>query len=117
MTCEIKQSDLNFYGTSQYYMHWTQKIRYTDGIHFLNENGAAWLVDAVASYQGCPELRKDTFYQFWHLEVKPDKSAVLTCREDDGIPAAVIQQIPFTDFPFDIDIWVEAGVMLLSTEH
>lgn len=114
-----------FYGTTQHFKHSTG-ILYTDGIHYLNENGAAWLVDAIASHQGCKELDKDTFkyFQFWNLKIFKSSfgsvtgnAAVLTCCEDSGIAPVVTQKIEYTDFPFDIDIWVENGVMILPSEH
>ena len=116
MACKIKQSDLEgFTGTSQYYRHWTGETLYTDGIHFLNQNGAAWLPDAVASYQRQRNVR-ELGIQFWHLEVK-NNSAILTCRKDTGIPPVVTQKIEFTDFPFSMDIWVQNGTMLLPSEY
>ncbi len=121
MSCEITQNDLaGFYGSINMYLHRMSGLRYTDGIHYLEENGAGWLVDAIASYQGSRALSAKTFksYQFWNLKVDIDKStAVLTCEEDSGIPPVVTQKISFTDFPFDIKIWVENGVMLLPSEH
>ena len=117
MSCKITKEDLDgFYGTSQWYRHWAGKLKYTDGIHFLVENGASWLVDAIASYQGDPKVKALDYYQFWNLKVNGN-TAVLTCEEDEGIPPVVTQKIEYTDFPFSIKIWVEGGVMLLPSEH
>jgi len=117
MSCKITKDDLaGFYGTSQWYQHWTGRIKYTDGIHFLDRNGAGWLVDAIASYQGSPALKSCDYYQFWKLTVKGN-TAVLTCEADEGTPPVVTQKIEYTDFPFDIKIWVEGDVMLLPDEH
>ena len=106
-----------FYGTEQHYKHLTG-MRYTDGIHYLVKNGASWLVDAIASYQGDKKLQTESFkyMQFWNLKVTGN-TAVLTCEEDSGIPPVITQEIEFTDFPFDIRIWVEHGVMILPSEH
>lgn len=119
MSCKITKSDLdNFYGTSQWYKHWTRKLTYTDGIHFLVENGAAWLVDAIASYQGEKALKSPRLqdFQLWELKVTGN-SAVLTCKGDSGEKPVVTQNIEYTDFPFSITIWVEGGVALLPSEH
>jgi hypothetical protein len=119
MSCKITKDDLsNFYGTSQWYIHWTRKLKYTDGIHFLCENGAAWLIDAIASYQGEKKLQTRGLkeFQVWELKVK-DKKGILTCKADSGIPPVITQEIEYTDFPFDISIWVEGGVALLPSEH
>ena len=115
----ITQDQLsNFYGTSQWYKHWTGNLTFTDGIQYLNSNGAGWLVDAIASYQGSRKLSTQRMrdFQLWKLKVNGN-AAVLTCREDTGKPAAITQEIEYTDFPFDIKIYVEGGVMLLPSEH
>ena len=114
----IKQDILaGFYGTEQHYKHLFGML-YSDGIHYLAENGAGWLVDAIASYQKDQKLQTETFkyMQFWNLKVT-GTTAVLTCVEDSGLPPVITQEIEYTDFPFDIDIWVENGVMILPSEH
>ena len=120
MSCKITQSDLaNFYGSEHMYRHWTRKMNYTDGFHFLVQNGAGWLVDAIASYQGSRQLKTPKLqdFQLWELEVT-GSSAVLTCKEDSGLHLAVItQKFGNTDFPFSIKIYVENGVCLLPSEH
>jgi hypothetical protein len=106
-----------FYCTEHHHRHLFGML-YTDGIHYLAENGAGWLVDAIASYQGSKELQTESFkyFQFWNLKVT-GKTAVLTCVEDSGMTPVITQEIELTDFPFDIDIWVENGVMILPSEH
>lgn len=107
-----------FTGTENYYRHWTRRLVYTDGVHYLTENGAAWLVDAIASYQGTKPLLKGGLrdMQFWKLE-KTGNSAVLTCVEDTGYAPAITQKIEFTDFPLDsIEVWVERGSIDGETE-
>jgi hypothetical protein len=119
MSCKITQNDLsNFYGTENHYWHWTKRLKYTDGIHFLVGNGASWLVDAIASYQGEKALKSQRLqdFQLWELKVSGN-SAVLTCRGDSGEKPVVTQNIEYTDFPFNITIWVEGGVALLPSEH
>lgn len=99
-----------FYGTEKYYRHWTRKLVWTDGIQYL-QDGAGWLLDAIASYQGEKSLSKDGLedFQLWELKVK-DSKAVLTCRADSDEPAVVEQLIEYTDFPMEyIKIYVERG--------
>jgi hypothetical protein len=101
----------NFTGTENYYRHWTRALVYTDGIHYLMENGAAWLVDAVASYQKRAPLTKGDLkeFQIWELESK-DGKAVLTCKADSNKKPAITQNIEFTDFPEgSIKLYVELG--------
>jgi hypothetical protein len=113
MSATFTEGDLGqFYGTENYYRHWTRQLVYTDGIHYLAEHGAAWLVDAVASYQTEPKLNKGDLadFQIWHLKVNADKSAVLTCKADSGRPAVVTQNIEYTDFPLgELKLYVELG--------
>ena len=92
-----------FYGTEKWYRTQNRRILATDGIKYLCDNGAGWLVDAVLSYQ--PELLKRTRcqeFQLWTLKVKADKTAVLTCQEDSNLPNLVEQKIEYTDFPLEI---------------
>jgi len=99
-------------GTTQYFIHWTRILKYTDGIKFLADNaGAYWLIDAIASYQ-----RKEPF-QLWELKVK-DSKAVLTMKEDTNEPILVEQEISYTDFPLkEITLYLIDGVLLLTSEY
>ena len=109
-----------FTGGDQQFIHPISGIRYTEGIRLLAEHGDCyWLIDAIASYQPqlmrMPALRQ---FQCWDLKVHPDKSCVLSCREDTDIEPVVRQEIQYTDFPLaQISLWVEQGVLLLPSEH
>jgi hypothetical protein len=116
-------SDLgNFYGTANYYRHAFGKLLMTDGVFFMFQDGAAWLVDVIASYQS-PKLDKQTGgFQLWILKVNADKSAVVTCQRDSDTPNLVRQVIEYTDFPMsEITLYVEGEgqqrVCLLTSEH
>ena len=103
---------LHFTGTEHHYRHWTKALIFTDGIHYLEENGAAWLLDVIASHQMNAKLKKGQLadFQVWELKVNPDKTAVVTCRADSKVPPAITQKIEYTDFPLDgIKLWVETG--------
>ena len=115
----ITQADLaQYYGTMQHYQH-PFGLKFTDGVHYLLTNGAGWLVDAVASYQGEPCLDTESLHEFqlWNLKLDGKGGAVLTCQEDSNTPNVVEQKIEYTDFPFDIKLYVEGGVLLLPSEH
>lgn len=107
-----KESLNHFTGTEGYFRHWTHRLVYTDGVKYLADNGAAWLVDAIASYQGDKRLTGNDMLrdmQFWKLTVT-DGKAVLTCKADSGYAPAITQNIEFTDFPLDeVEVWVERG--------
>ena len=104
-----------FTGTEKYYKHFGGVV-YTDGIKYLAEQaGCYWLIDLVASYQ--PKL-KNAGFQLWQIQVAPDNSAVVTCREDSDLPEIVKQAIPYTDFPLKTFEWYFIdGVMLLQSEY
>jgi hypothetical protein len=120
-TEKITEDALNqFTGSVNYVRHWSKRLVMTEGAVFLTEHGAAWLLDAIASYQ--PQLRHIGF-QLWKLEVADDHSAVLTCREDQGTPVMVAQRMEFTDFPLpEVRLYViDSGdvgfVAMLPTEY
>jgi hypothetical protein len=108
-----------FTGTEQYYKH--VGILYTDGVkHLAEEAGAYWLIDAIASWQISPKVKRDSMLQqiqFWKLRVKPDNSAVLTCeRDEDDI--VLTQEIPYTDFPLEsVTLYLTNRVLMLPSEY
>lgn len=127
----INENDLgNFYGTENWH-RWSPLVPnmlLTDGALFVAEHGGQsgsfWLMDAIASHQPRalknPRLRD---FQVWILKVNPDKSAVLTCQSDSGVPPFITQNIEYTDFDLkEIKLWVEPMdekrmVILLPSEH
>lgn len=113
---QITEENLaQFYCSNEMFRHFTG-IAYTDGIQFLNANGAGWLVDAIASYQ-CHAKVRNIEFQLWTLEVT-NKKGVLTMREDTDLPAVVTQKIPDTDFPLaKIKIYVENQTICLPAER
>lgn len=119
----LRESDLTqFCGSSEFFQHWTKRLIYTEGVHFMAEHGRAyWLIDAVASYQPDKRIasRPDLVdFQLWELAVAEDKSAVLAMRGDSGQPAVITQEIPFTDFPLEqIKFYVCNGTLMLPSEY
>lgn len=110
-----------FTGSDSFFKHWLGKnYIMTQGVHYLTENGAAWLIDAIFSHQVTNKVRSCSF-QVWTLEVT-DSSALLTCKgdEDDLI---VEQKINFTDFPLEkITLWcvpneLNGLTLLLPSEY
>lgn len=80
------------------------RVLLTDGAHYIaenaGENGAYWLMDAIAAYQ--PELLRVPSlqrFQLWKLEVDTTKhTATLSCQEDSDLTPLVTQEIEYTDF-------------------
>ena len=109
-------------GGDDYYKHFTGLL-YTDGVKTMAEQaGAYWLIDAVASYQRDKRVRNNKDlqeFQLWELHLTDTGGAILTCKRDSGLsnPDVIRQVIEFTDFPEDIKLYVENGVLLLPQEH
>ena len=106
-----------------------RKVIYTPGVRYLADAGRAyWLIDAITSYFGSPEMNaaiaKDPRIgqmQFWRLEVS-DEKAVLTAEADAGEVPFIRQEIVFTDFPLkQVDIWAGFDgiywTLYLPSEH
>jgi hypothetical protein len=112
----LKQGDLDqFIGTEEYHKYMAGVVL-TDGVKYLAEEGKCfWLIDIVCSYQ---HTHSKVPFQLWEMEVKDDKSAVVTMREDTGKKALVMQRIGYTDFPLkSIKLYLIDGVLLLPSEY
>ena len=116
-TNELEIKMRQYTGTMDYHRLTLTSLLATDGVRMVAEKaGAFWLVDAIASYQANPEVKKLAI-QFWRLEVK-DNAAVLYCIEDSGMPRIVEQEIDYTDFPEgDWKFYVQNGVIMLPEEY
>ncbi|ARW11806.1 MULTISPECIES: DUF6876 family protein [Acetobacter] len=115
-----------FTGTVRYY-RWHSGLLLTDGAHYLAANGAAWLIDVLASVQYLPAMRAEE-RQFWTLQVDLEKhAAVVVCTDGDKTGEGEIelyrQEIPYTDFPLNeakLFAFREPGmgrVVLLPSEY
>jgi len=122
----INESDLcQFIGTEQYFRHpIARKVVWTDGINYLFNNGAAWLVDEIALAQMQPKVRNNQNlreFQLWTLKVT-NKRGVLTLQEDSNRPN-IIEKHFSTDFPLnEFHCYVEPlseteMCILLTSEH
>lgn len=126
-THAINRNDLaQFTGTTQYY-RWLGGLVLTDGAHFLASNGAAWLLDVLASVQSLPSMRAEE-RQFWTLSVDLEQHrGVIVCTDGGkGLQREqeiYRQDIEYTDFPLtEIKLFAfrEAGVgrvVLLPSEY
>lgn len=110
---KLTHGDLaGFSGTSQYYRYsplfpW---LVLTDGTRYLVEHGECyWLIDQIASLQFYPTIknhRELKALQLWRLDVKEDKSAMLSCEWDSN-KVVYTESISHTDFPLDsVRIWI-----------
>ena len=127
----LNQADLrHFSGDLERYFHpLNRNVLYTPGVKYVAEVGQAyWLIDAIASYFGSPEMNEAMHLdsrlksmQFWRLDVS-DQSAVLTAQADSDVDAFIRQDIPYTDFPLDhIEVWAgfdgKRWTLYLPSEH
>lgn len=115
MSVTFKAEDLDqFTGTENYFAHpLFPSCVYSDGAQHLMKNGAAWLVEAVMSHlQHNPSLKAKLarspqlrYLSFWDLKLNGKGGAVLTCIASEGKPPLVVQEIEFTDLPFDLRLY------------
>jgi len=92
-----------FTGTEQWYQHFTGLL-YTDGVKYVADTaGAYWLIDAIASYQHEPQVKRNRRlqeFQLWVLEVDPaKKTGRLSLFEDSGCPPVLIRTWNSPIFP------------------
>lgn len=113
----------NFWGSASFFRSWmSRSLIYTEGVEFINQNGAGWLVDAVLSHVlHTPKVAREDFI-LATLKVNLEKhSAVLTFDDGNGNVLAK-QMIEYTDFPLpEISFYVENNgegkTMMLPSER
>lgn len=119
-TAKLTKADLDqFSGSETWYRHpINPKVLYTEGAQFVAERGGAyWLLDEIAIIQPYDKAVAAEEFQVWKLEVKPDRSATLTCGDGNG-NTVFTKQIEWTDFPLDeITFWFANNTIYLPSEH
>jgi hypothetical protein len=106
----LTEADLSMsYGTSQFYFAQPfPNLNYSDGVKHVADLGLRWLIDIIASHEfhnkPFQALKKANAalnaFRVWTLDVNTNtKTAIVTCVEDTGKPAAVTQNVSFTDCP------------------
>lgn len=113
MTMTVTVHELaHFSGTESYRKHWTRMFNLTDGVQYLEDNGMAWLIDIVASYQ--PIYGED--FQAWALTVADKKGAVTATDGNDK--HLVRQELEYADAPDGtIKLFLTDGVLMLASEY
>lgn len=98
-----------FSGTEKYYRSslFAQDIVHTDGVQYIAERGAAWMLDVITSHQYYPKVKAEPF-QAWEFFVADDKSCRVICTDGNG-HVITSQIVPYTDLPFSITLWLELG--------
>lgn len=98
-----------FTGSEHYYRSslFTKNIVHTDGVQHVVTRGGAWMVDVIVSYQLKPKIRKEEF-QVWKFQLDGKGGCRAVCTDGDE-NILVTQEIPLTDLPFDVSLWLELG--------
>jgi hypothetical protein len=108
-----------FSGSETWYRHGlVRHILYTEGAQYVAEQGGAyWLLDEIAFTQKASRKVAGAPFQLWTLEVRTDRTAVLTC-EDGNCNPVFRKQIEYTDFPLDtIQFYFTNNTILLPSEY
>lgn len=113
----------HFYGTSCYHgcTPLARGLKCTDGVHFLEQNGAAWLVDKIAilcthEMKVRTELEEGGFLVA--KLVKKEGGAATFTIEDGDMESIYSENISFTDIGVDeVKIFITGGVIMLSSEY
>lgn len=107
-----------FTGTENYYFDPLFKdINYTDGIKYLRDNGANWLVLYILTHiKTNKKLQKNLDFLSIKFSAK-DNTGVLTIG--DGNDSIIIKEnIPYTDFPNgEITLFYMDNVLFLASEY
>lgn len=116
---ETTLADLaQFTGTDKYYFDpFFKGINYTQGVKYLRDNGANWLVvDTLAHIKLNKKLQKSLDFLCIKFCAK-DKTGVLTI--DDGNGKILIKKdISYTDFPNgEVKLFYTNAVLMLASEY
>lgn len=110
-------------GTLAYHRATMLPLASTDGAVMMAELCRAfWLLDAVASYQIIPKIRRESL-QVWTLTVNRETKTAELVGTDGNLHVLARQKIGHTDFPLDkMVLYVEDSgdgfkVILLPSEH
>ena len=107
-----------FTGSERMFYHpLFRSINYTEGVKYVSDNEAAWLVtDILAVVTGLPKVKREEFVVA-ELVVHADKSATVTYT-DGNEKKLHKQDYPITNFPLsDIKFFITDNVMMLPSEY
>lgn len=104
-------------GSDNFFRHRLSGLVYTDGVKALAEQCQAyWLIDLICSHQMHATVHTQPF-QVWDLQRKEGDSFSIRCT-DGNYNHITSQDIPFSDFPFDLaTVWVVDKTLMLPTEY
>ena len=90
---------------------------FTDGVKELAEDcNAFWLIDLILSHQ-CESLVRKQPFQVWDLKRVNDSKFIIIAT-DGNHNDVTSQEIPFSDFPFDLaTLWLVNNCLMLPCEY
>lgn len=104
-------------GSENFYCHKPSLILYTDGVKELAETcNAYWLIDLIISHQCYRKINLERF-QVWDLKRVKETEFTILCT-DGNYNKLTIQEIQFSDFPYDLaTVWLVDGCLMLPNEY
>src|SRR5258706_11942595 len=104
-------------GSENFYRNRLSPIIYTDGVKDMAETcGAYWLIDLIISHQLIKTVRLEPVLT-WELKRVMDDSFNIVATDGNSRGNAS-QQIPFSDFTYDIaTMWLIDGCLMLPNEY
>ena len=106
----------SFTGTLQYWREWLNTL-VTDGVHYIMENGYAWLVtDAISVIKTMQKLRKEPFLVI-RLELDKEESTARMIIDDGNDNVLYTQNYGFTDAKRGLKLYFQNNVVLLPSEY
>ena len=104
-------------GSENFYQNKFSPIIYTDGVKDMAEScDAYWLIDLVISHQLTNAVKLQPF-QVWKLQRLKD-DAFKIVASDGNEKQIASQQIPFSDFRYDMaTLWLVNGCLMLPNEY
>ena len=106
-----------FYGSETFYFHPLFKgINYTEGVRFIGQNGANWLLVDILSHA---KLNNNVKREEFVCVTFTVKDGCGTLKFDDGNDKVLdVQFYPYTDFPLEsISFYIENGMVMLPSER
>jgi hypothetical protein len=111
----------NFFGSATgseyFYGQAGSPFMYTEGVKDMADDcGAFWLIDLVISHQLTKSVKFEPF-QVWQLKREKDDAFCIVASDGNGKQIAQ-QQIPFSDFRYDMaTLWLVNGCLMLPKEY
>lgn len=105
-----------FYGTENYYFNPLFKhFRYTDGVKYVSDNGASWLVTDILGYLGSKKLMSEEFVSIEFI--KEGDEGFLTFDNGNGKILGK-HKYDYTDFPIpSLKMFACNNVLMLASEY